>query len=178
MIDCVYNQNRVVVGEPFFVPLYRLFLTYGGIFRLTFHPKSFVTILDPMVAKHILKDNSKSYSKVTNCSDCLKLSTQLCRLFLSNMTVARSSIVLILDMQGILAEILDFIMGKGLIPADGEVRCIRRRAIVRELHRKYVEAMLELFGQVAENLCKKLDVAATNGEDVEMESLFSWFTLD
>jgi beta-ring hydroxylase len=38
--------------------------------------------------------------------------------------------------------------------------------------------MLELFGQAAENLCKKLDSAATNGEDVEMESLFSRFTLD
>ena len=47
----------------FFVPLYRLFLTYGGIFRLTFDPKSFVIVSDPMVAKHILKENSKYYSK-------------------------------------------------------------------------------------------------------------------
>lgn len=133
---------RAVVGEPFFVPLYRLFLTYGGVFRLTFGPKSFVIVSDPMVAKHILKDNSKSYSK------------------------------------GILAEILDFVMGKGLIPADGEVWRTRRRAIVPALHRKYVEAMLELFGRAAENLCKKLDAAATNGEDAEMESLFSRFTLD
>lgn len=26
-------------NEPFFVPLYELYLTYGGIFRLTFGPK-------------------------------------------------------------------------------------------------------------------------------------------
>jgi beta-ring hydroxylase len=39
-------------------------------------------------------------------------------------------------MQGILAEILEFVMGKGLIPADGEVWRIRRRAIVPALHRK------------------------------------------
>jgi beta-ring hydroxylase len=28
-----------VVGEAFFLPLYDLFLTYGGIFRLNFGPK-------------------------------------------------------------------------------------------------------------------------------------------
>lgn len=26
-------------NEPFFVPLYELYLTYGGVFRLTFGPK-------------------------------------------------------------------------------------------------------------------------------------------
>ncbi|XP_057838898.1 protein LUTEIN DEFICIENT 5, chloroplastic isoform X2 [Cryptomeria japonica] len=137
-----YGDIRAVVGEPFFVPLYNLFLAYGGVFRLKFGPKSFVIVSDPMVAKHILKDNSKSYSK------------------------------------GILAEILEFVMGKGLIPADGEVWRVRRRAIVPALHRKYVEAMLELFGRAAENLCKKLDAASNDGEDVEMESLFSRLTLD
>lgn len=28
-----------IVGEPFFLPLYKLFRTYGGVFRLTFGPK-------------------------------------------------------------------------------------------------------------------------------------------
>ena len=28
-----------IVGEPFFLPLYKLFKTYGGVFRLTFGPK-------------------------------------------------------------------------------------------------------------------------------------------
>lgn len=42
----------------------------------------------------------------------------------------------LLNLQGILAEILDFVMGKGLIPADGEVWRVRRRAIVPALHQK------------------------------------------
>lgn len=39
-------------------------------------------------------------------------------------------------MQGILAEILEFVMGKGLIPADQEIWRVRRRAIVPALHQK------------------------------------------
>ncbi|KAK1572300.1 hypothetical protein Q3G72_030369 [Acer saccharum] len=129
-------------SEAFFIPLYELYLTYGGIFRLSFGPKSFLIVSDPSIAKHILRDNSKAYSK------------------------------------GILAEILDFVMGKGLIPADGEIWRVRRRAIVPALHQKYVAAMIGLFGQATDRLCKKLDVAASDGEDVEMESLFSRLTLD
>nr|ASW34030.1 cytochrome P450 monooxygenase CYP97A [Chrysanthemum x morifolium] len=129
-------------SEAFFIPLYELFLTYGGIFRLTFGPKSFLIVSDPNIAKHILKDNAKAYSK------------------------------------GILAEILEFVMGTGLIPADGEVWRVRRRVIVPALHLKYVAAMIDLFGEATDRLCKKLDAAAYNGEDVEMESLFSRLTLD
>ncbi|CAL9042311.1 unnamed protein product [Musa banksii] len=131
-----------VAGQAFFIPLYELFLIYGGIFRLNFGPKSFLIISDPDIAKHILKNNSKAYSK------------------------------------GILAEILEFVMGKGLIPADGEVWRVRRRAIVPALHQKYVAAMINLFGKASFGLCEKLDAAASDGEDVEMESLFSRLTLD
>ncbi|ESQ33655.1 hypothetical protein EUTSA_v10007138mg [Eutrema salsugineum] len=133
---------QAVRNEAFFIPLYELFLTYGGIFRLTFGPKSFLIVSDPSIAKHILKDNAKAYSK------------------------------------GILAEILDFVMGKGLIPADGEIWRRRRRAIVPALHQKYVAAMISLFGEASDRLCQKLDSAASTGEVVEMESLFSRLTLD
>lgn len=133
---------QAVRNEAFFIPLYELFLTYGGIFRLTFGPKSFLIVSDPSIAKHILKDNAKAYSK------------------------------------GILAEILDFVMGKGLIPADGEIWRRRRRAIVPALHMKYVAAMISLFGEASDRLCQKLDSAASTGEEVEMESLFSRLTLD
>ncbi|KAL1807970.1 hypothetical protein ACET3Z_024960 [Daucus carota] len=129
-------------SEAFFIPLYELYLTYGGVFRLTFGPKSFLIFSDPTVAKHILRDNSKAYSK------------------------------------GILAEILEFVMGKGLIPADGEIWRVRRRAIVPALHQKYVTAMISMFGQATDRLCAKLDAAASDAEDVEMESLFSRLTLD
>lgn len=30
---------KAISSEAFFIPLYELFLTYGGIFRLTFGPK-------------------------------------------------------------------------------------------------------------------------------------------
>ncbi|KAK9671805.1 hypothetical protein RND81_12G055800 [Saponaria officinalis] len=129
-------------NEAFFLPLYELYLTYGGIFRLNFGPKSFLIVSDPKIVKHILKDNSKSYSK------------------------------------GILSEILDFVMGKGLIPADGEIWRTRRRAIVPALHQKFVAAMINLFSQATDRLCQKLDAAASSGESVEMESLFSRLTLD
>lgn len=133
---------KAIRSQAFFIPLYELYLTYGGIFRLSFGPKSFLIVSDPSIAKHILKDNSKAYSK------------------------------------GILAEILEFVMGKGLIPADGEIWRVRRRAIVPALHQKYVSAMINLFGQATERLCNKLYAAASDGEDVEMESLFSRLTLD
>lgn len=43
---------------------------------------------------------------------------------------------------------------------------------------QYVAAMVGLFGQATDRLCRKLDEAASNGEDVELESLFSRLTLD
>lgn len=133
---------NAVRNEAFFIPLYELYLAYGGIFRLTFGPKSFLIVSDPGITKHILRENSKNYSK------------------------------------GILAEILDFVMGKGLIPADGEIWRVRRRAIVPALHMKYVASMINLFGQATNRLCNKLEHAALTGEEVEMESLFSRLTLD
>ncbi|XP_057515402.1 protein LUTEIN DEFICIENT 5, chloroplastic [Amaranthus tricolor] len=136
------GEIAAIRSEAFFLPLYDLYLTYGGVFRLKFGPKAFLIVSDPKVVKHILKDNSKAYSK------------------------------------GILAEILDFVMGKGLIPADGEIWRVRRRAIVPALHQKFVTAMIGLFCQATDRLCKKLDAASTAGEAVEMESLFSHLTLD
>lgn len=38
--------------------------------------------------------------------------------------------------------------------------------------------MINLFGQASQRLCDKLDAAASEREDVEMESLFSRLTLD
>jgi len=43
---------------------------------------------------------------------------------------------------------------------------------------QFVTAMIDVFSQATDRLCKKLDAAASNGESVEMESLFSRLTLD
>jgi beta-ring hydroxylase len=43
---------------------------------------------------------------------------------------------------------------------------------------QYVAAMMGLFGRATQRLCDKLDEAAADEEDMEMESLFSRLTLD
>ena len=40
-------------------------------------------------------------------------------------------------------------MGTGLIPADGEVWKMRRRTVVPALHKKYLAAMVGMFGECA-----------------------------
>lgn len=133
---------REIVGQPVFVPLYKLFLAYGKIFRLSFGPKSFVVISDPAMAKQILMTNASKYSK------------------------------------GLLSEILAFVMGNGMIPADGEIWKTRRRAIAPSLHKTYIAAMVEMFGDSTLHATKSLAKAADNGEVIEMENLFSRLTLD
>ncbi|KAL4447666.1 hypothetical protein ABPG75_004885 [Micractinium tetrahymenae] len=133
---------REIVGQPVFVPLFKLYQIYGKIFKLSFGPKQFVIVSDPEIAKHILLHNAANYSK------------------------------------GILSEILDFVMGQGLIPADGEVWKVRRRAIVPALHRKYLAAMLDMFGECAEHGARMIDKSAKAGKPVEMENFFSRFGLD
>lgn len=54
---------REIVGQPVFVPLYKLFIAYGGVFRLSFGPKTFVIVSDPAVAKQVLVTNASRYSK-------------------------------------------------------------------------------------------------------------------
>lgn len=44
--------------------------------------------------------------------------------------------------------------------------------------KQYVSTMIGLFGEASYRLCEKLDVAASEGRSVEMESLFSRLTLD
>lgn len=75
-------------------------------YKLCFGPKSFIAVADPIMARHILRDNAKAYDK------------------------------------GVLAEILEPIMGKGLIPADPETWSVRRRAIVPGFHKAWLEAMV------------------------------------
>jgi hypothetical protein len=43
-----------IVGEPFFVPLEKLFKTYGGVFRLTFGPKVTISCRDDVLPNILL----------------------------------------------------------------------------------------------------------------------------
>ncbi len=63
--------------------------------------------------------------------------------------------------KGVLAEILEPIMGKGLIPADLETWKPRRRAIVPAFHRAYLEAMVRscastLLGPIFDPGCESI----------------------
>ena len=44
---------REIIGEPVFIPLFKLFLAYGPIFKLSFGPKTFVIVSDPALAKQV-----------------------------------------------------------------------------------------------------------------------------
>jgi beta-ring hydroxylase len=133
---------REIVGQPVFVPLYKLFCIYGKVFRLSFGPKTFVVISDSQLAKQVLLTNAANYSK------------------------------------GLLSEILEFVMGTGLIPADGEVWRVRRRAILPALHKKYISAMVDMFADCAVHGGRTLGAAADAGGAVEMENFFSRLALD
>lgn len=67
--------------------------------------------------------------------------------------------------KGVLAEILEPIMGKGLIPADLETWKPRRRAIVPSFHKAYLEAMVQMFGRCTQNSLDKFD-ALLEGQGV------------
>lgn len=68
--------------------------------------------------------------------------------------------------KGVLAEILEPIMGKGLIPADLETWKPRRRAIVPAFHRAWLGAMVAMFNTCTQQTVDKLDRALAAGGGV------------
>lgn len=134
--------------EPLFKALFKWFIESGGVYKLVFGPKAFIVVSDPVVVRHLLRDNSYNYDK------------------------------------GVLAEILEPIMGKGLIPADLETWKVRRKAVVPGFHRAYLEASLSMFGRCTERTIMKLEDAingaSKDGKDavVDMEQEFLNLGLD
>eukprot|EP00798_Chlamydomonas_sp_ICE-L_P024654 gene24654-10279_t len=132
--------------EPLFKALYKWFLESGGVFKLAFGPKAFIVVSDPVVVRHLLKENAMNYDK------------------------------------GVLAEILEPIMGKGLIPADLETWKIRRRQVMPAFHKQYYEAMAQMFSRCTENTVSKLDNLISDGGSgsttVNMETEFLNLGLD
>ena len=131
-----------MVDRPFFEPLYELFRVYGGIFKLSFGPQSFVIVSDPQLMREILSTSAEKYSK------------------------------------GILSDILEFVMGNGLIPANGEIWMKRRRAILPSLHKAFIERMMGMFTECTNRGLERLHTASEEGQSVEMEAFFSRLALD
>ncbi|XP_010532498.1 PREDICTED: cytochrome P450 97B3, chloroplastic [Tarenaya hassleriana] len=137
-------------GKPLFFSLYDWFLEHGGVYKLAFGPKAFVVVSDPIIARHILRENAFSYDK------------------------------------GVLSEILEPIMGKGLIPADLETWKPRRRAITPAFHALYLEAMVKVFSDCSEKMISKFEKILREKEvsfgenmvELDLEAEFSSLALD
>lgn len=81
--------------------------------------------------------------------------------------------------KGVLAEILEPIMGKGLIPADPETWKVRRKQIVPAFHQAWLTYLVGLFGYCNEPLIKSLnDIAESKERKAEMETYFCSVALD
>ncbi|KAG0503690.1 hypothetical protein HPP92_003762 [Vanilla planifolia] len=134
--------------RPLFFKLYDWFLELGSVYKLAFGPKSFVVVSDPVVARHILRENAFSYDK------------------------------------GVLADILEPIMGKGLIPADLDTWKQRRRVIAPGFHSSFLEAMIKIFTDCSQRTISKfeklIEGECHNGATIELdlEAEFSSLALD
>nr|XP_009412059.1 PREDICTED: cytochrome P450 97B2, chloroplastic isoform X1 [Musa acuminata subsp. malaccensis] len=135
-------------GRPLFFSLYDWFLEHGSVYKLAFGPKAFVVVSDPVVARHILRENAFSYDK------------------------------------GVLAEILEPIMGKGLIPADLDTWKQRRKVITPGFHSLFLEAMVKVFTDCSERSILKfeklLEIQNSETKEIELdlEAEFSSLALD
>jgi hypothetical protein len=52
-----------IAGKPLFLLLRDYYEKYGSVFKLAFGPKSFIVVSDPIMARHILKENPFDYDK-------------------------------------------------------------------------------------------------------------------
>eukprot|EP01025_Chloroclados_australasicus_P021209 TRINITY_DN2223_c0_g2_i5.p1 TRINITY_DN2223_c0_g2~~TRINITY_DN2223_c0_g2_i5.p1 ORF type:complete len:571 (-),score=26.99 TRINITY_DN2223_c0_g2_i5:278-1990(-) len=78
--------------------------------------------------------------------------------------------------KGLLSEVLDFVMGTGLIPANGEIWQRRRRVIVPALHRKFLQNMISMFVDTTMFAMQRLK--NQKSQAIEMEGFFSRLALD
>lgn len=99
--------------QPVFLPLYNLHLIYGKIFRLSFGPKSFVVISDNQIAKEASAAPAATYLRRPQPSRSppgLGPQPAARRRRQVLMVQAKSF------SKGLLAEILEFVMGTASAP--------------------------------------------------------------
>eukprot|EP00444_Apocalathium_aciculiferum_P023279 CAMPEP_0183438866 /NCGR_PEP_ID=MMETSP0370-20130417/77651_1 /TAXON_ID=268820 /ORGANISM="Peridinium aciculiferum, Strain PAER-2" /LENGTH=674 /DNA_ID=CAMNT_0025627183 /DNA_START=31 /DNA_END=2055 /DNA_ORIENTATION=+ len=80
--------------------------------------------------------------------------------------------------KGVLGEVLEDVMGKGLIPADFETWKVRRKAIVPGFHQSWLNFQLSEFGRASLLLVSNLKAVAAEGKTVDMEERFGSVALD
>lgn len=80
--------------------------------------------------------------------------------------------------KGVLGEVLEDVMGKGLIPADFETWKVRRKAIVPGFHKKWLNFQISEFGSASHLLNTTLHKIAKEGKTVDMEERYGSCALD
>lgn len=80
--------------------------------------------------------------------------------------------------KGVLGEVLEDVMGKGLIPADFETWKVRRRAIVPGFHKQWLNFQVSEFASAGDLLVKTLTEVASKRGTVDMEERFGSVALD
>mmetsp|Transcript_26408 Transcript_26408/g.61203 ORF Transcript_26408/g.61203 Transcript_26408/m.61203 type:complete len:600 (+) Transcript_26408:244-2043(+) len=80
--------------------------------------------------------------------------------------------------KGLLAEILEPILGQGLIPANIETWKARRPVVQPGFHLNWLNRMSITFNECANVLSDKLDKAHEEDEVVDLENLFNSVSLD
>jgi len=135
---------QALAGGPLFLLLAKYYQDYGPIFNLSFGPKSFLVVNDPVMARHILRESSPE---------------QYCK--------------------GMLAEILEPIMGQGLIPAEPATWKVRRRAVAPSFHKRWLNRMIvDVFMICGNRLINDLEKKSEDGMMVDMEERFGSVALD
>jgi len=145
-------------GRPLFAPLFDWYRDLGGVYKLAFGPKAFLVVSDPQVARHILREQPMLFSKARRQSRTSIVVGPLIPPSLRPSHPSHPSHPIIAS-QGVLAEILEDIMGKGLIPADLETWKVRRRAIVPAFHAAFLNRAIAMFGDCSLRTVAKLDEA-------------------
>lgn len=154
------NVDVLDSEDPLFKFLYKWYMDLGGIYKLAFGPKAFLVVSDPAIARSVSQSVSQSRKGrgVRSLSRARedqahtgKTTADPCRYILKENSFNYD--------KGVLAEILEPIMGKGLIPADLETWKVRRRAIVPGFHKSYLNAMVKMFGRCTEETIRKLNEA-------------------
>lgn len=55
---------------------------HGAVYKLAFGPKAFVVVSDPIVARHILRENAFSYDKVMKLDAPMNCQGSSCTIYL------------------------------------------------------------------------------------------------
>lgn len=184
---------QTLAGGPLFLLLAKYHRDYGPIFNLSFGPKSFLVISDPVMARHILRDSSPEQY-------CKGMLAEILEPIMGNGLIPADpkiwKVCLFLLFGLYYFEQLsknnfayDFNFIRSYLTMISKFRLyhmydlsnlmkVRRRAVVPGFHKKWLNNMIDLFGDCGDRLVADLESRATAKTAVDMEERFCSVTLD